>query len=214
MTNNVVVVDYGIGNVRSVCHALEHCGATVTLTGDIARIAGADRLVLPGVGAIGHCLSELDQRRLREPLARYAETGRPLLGICVGMQMMLQIGHEFGRTECFGWIRGEVVQVPSAGASGVPHRIPHIGWAGLHAGTTGPGWDDSILRDVEPGSHVYFVHSFMAAPTDPADRLADTAYDGVPICAAVQKGAISGTQFHPEKSGEVGLRILRNFLAS
>ena len=213
MAANVTVVDYGVGNLRSVCHAFEYSGATVSLSDDPGEILRADRLVLPGVGAVAHCLGELDQRGMRDPLRSYSETGRPFLGICVGMQMMLDASAEFGEHSCFGWVGGNVVPVPKSGANG-PHKIPHIGWSPLMCPSTPNSWNDSIMRGIPEGSRAYFVHSFMAEPEDPSERSACTEYNGVMICAAVQRGAMAGTQFHPEKSGAVGLRIIRNFLAS
>ena len=214
MGRRALVVDYGIGNIRSVCRAFEHCGADVELTGDSRRISHADRVVLPGVGAIGDCLDELSRRGLIDALKRFADLDRPFLGICVGMQLMLERSFEFGQHECLGWIDGEVAAIPTRGADEVPHKIPHIGWNNIELPEGRDGWENTIFEGIEPGNSVYFVHSFAAIPTESSLRLADTLYGGMRICAAVAQGTISGTQFHPEKSGSVGLRIISNFIST
>ena len=212
MTTRVVVVDYGVGNLLSVCRALEACGAAVELTPDTGRIAQADRVVLPGVGAFGDCMYELNRRSLIKPIMDFIASGRPLLGICVGMQMMLEIGEEFGEHKGLGLIPGRVRAIPGTAADGKRHKIPHIGWNALTR-PAGADWSNTILDGVEPGTTCYFVHSFTAEPESDRFRLADCDYNGRRISAALQVGNVSGTQFHPEKSGAVGLRILQNFLS-
>lgn len=212
MSVPVTVIDYGIGNLLSVSRALEQCGAQVLLTDDPAQIAQAERLVLPGVGAFKNGMDGLRTRGLIDVLCQFSATGRPLLGICLGMQMLLDISEEFGNHEGLGLISGRVMAIPATSATGVPHKIPHIGWNELQAPDTSK-WSGTILHDIAPGSPVYFVHSFTAFPDDDACRLADCSYDGRPISAVIRSGNTYGCQFHPEKSGEVGLRILRRFLA-
>jgi len=209
----VLVVDYGVGNLLSVCRAFEACGATVELNGSPERIAKAERLVVPGVGAFGDCMNELQRRGLVQPILDSVTTGNPVLGICVGMQMMMQVGEEFGEHAGLGIAAGRVRAIPGSTSDGTPHKIPHIGWNALLKPSPETVWDETILDGVVPGSTCYFVHSFTAEPTDDQVRLADCDYDGRRISAAVRVGNVYGTQFHPEKSGEVGLRILRNFLA-
>ena len=211
MSPSVTVVDYGIGNLLSVSRALEQCGAKVLLTDDPMQIAQAQRLVLPGVGAFKDGMDGLQARALVDTLREFAATGRALLGICLGMQMLLDFSEEFGTHAGLGLIPGRVLAIPATSPSGAPHKIPHIGWNELQA----PGatkWAGTILDGVRPGSSVYFVHSFTAFPDDPACRLADASYDGCLVSAAIQSGNIYGCQFHPEKSGEVGLNVLRQFL--
>lgn len=211
--NQVLVADYGVGNLLSVCRAFEACGASVDLTGDADRIARAERLVVPGVGAFGDCMGELRRRGLVEPLRGFVASGRPMLGICVGMQMLMEVGEEFGEHEGLGVVPGRVRAIPGTRADGQPHKIPHIGWSELLMPPSTNSWDGTILEGVEPGSTCYFVHSFTAEPLDERNRLADCDYHGRRISAALRAGNVFGTQFHPEKSGETGLRILRNFLA-
>jgi glutamine amidotransferase len=209
----VLVVDYGVGNLLSVCRALEACGAEVSLDGNPKSIPTAERLVIPGVGAFGDCMNELRRRELIQPILDYVSTGAPVLGICVGMQMMMQIGEEFGEHTGLGLVPGRVRAIPGTKHDGSSHKIPHIGWNSLVKPNNGPDWNGSILEGVAPGTTCYFVHSFTAEPEDERNRLADCDYNGRRISAALRVGNVFGTQFHPEKSGETGLQILRNFLA-
>lgn len=208
--SEVVVVDYGVGNLRSVTRAVAHCGFTPVLTSETARIDGCDRLILPGVGAFGNCIGALHACGLVDPVLRVMDSGRPVLGICVGMQMLLETSDEFGRHEGLKRIRGRVTAVSPVGATGTPHKIPHIGWTGLAPHTQ--SWAGTIFDGIAVGAACYFVHSFVAEPVDPANILAFADYDGIKLCAAVRAGNTYGVQFHPEKSGAVGLRILDNFL--
>jgi glutamine amidotransferase len=207
----VTVIDYGIGNLYSVGRALEHCGAEVAFSDDPAAILATERLVLPGVGAFADGMRGLQERGLVEPIRRYAASGRPLLGICLGMQMLASVSEEFGEHAGLGLIPGRVQPVPALSTDGLPHKIPHIGWSALRP-PAGTSWQGSILEETPPGSAVYLVHSYAVVPEDPSHRLADCVYGGHRIAAAIRHGAISGCQFHPEKSGEVGLSILARFL--
>jgi glutamine amidotransferase len=208
---SVTVVDYGMGNLFSVSRALERSGAEVRQATTAGEIDGADRLVLPGVGAFADGMRELAERGLVEPLRRYAASGRPFLGICLGMQMMFETSEEFGEWEGLGLLRGRVAAVPGTSVGGLPHKVPHVGWSGLHVPHAGD-WSESILGSLGPGSAVYFVHSFAAQPAHRADLLAEVEYGGRRLCAAVRRGPLNGCQFHPEKSAEVGLGIMREFV--
>jgi imidazole glycerol-phosphate synthase subunit HisH len=208
----VAVMDYGVGNLLSVRRALEHCGATVRVTADPDALRSAERVILPGVGAFANAMAELRNRGLDEVAKQVAASGIPLLGICLGMQMLLDESEEFGVTAGLGLIPGRVVPVASTTAAGDPQKIPHIGWNALIRPERGARWDGTVLRYVRPGEAVYFVHSYMANPDDPAHRVADCLYGGQPISAVIARGNVLGCQFHPEKSGEVGLKILRTFL--
>lgn len=210
MSNDVVIADYGSGNVFSVSRALETCGAAVRLSGDPDVIANAERLVVPGVGAFEAVMQALRTRELDIAIRRFAETGRPFLGICVGMQMMMDMSEEFGAHDGFSFIPGKVRAIPATGADGTPHPVPHIGWNGIHPG--GHGWYGTPLAAVAPGQAFYFVHSFAAEPEDSADVLATCDYDGHAIVAAVARGNMVGFQFHPEKSGPAGLAVLETFV--
>lgn len=210
--NSVLVLDYGVGNMLSVRRALESCGAAVEMTDQPAALRDARRVVLPGVGSFGDCMTELAARGLTDAILEYVDSGRPLLGICVGMQMLFEVGEEFGDTPGLGILGGRVVRIPAEGRDGGPHKVPHIGWNALVPPAGDVSWSGTVLDAVEPGQTAYFVHSFTAQPTDDAVRLADADYDGVRISAAVRRDNVSGVQFHPEKSGRNGLSILRTFV--
>ena len=210
----VTVVDYGMGNLFSVRRALESCGGDVRICSDPAEIAGAERVVLPGVGAFADGIEELKSRGLIAPLIAFAQGGGPLLGICLGMQMLLTVSEEFGEHRGLALIPGRVVEIPRHDANGGQRKIPHIGWAELARPPVLATWRETILADVPPGGSVYFVHSYTALPDDEAHRLADSLYEGFRISAAIRSGSILVCQFHPEKSGPVGLRILERFLVA
>jgi glutamine amidotransferase len=209
----VTVVDYGIGNLYSVSRALEKCGAEVALGTTPADIEQAERLVLPGVGAFYDGMRGLRERGLVEPLKRHAALDRPLLGICLGMQMLATFSEEFGQHEGLGIVPGRVLAIPGTTVDLQPLKIPHIGWAGLFKPAARIDWSGSILGGAEEGVAVYLVHSFALVPEDDDHRLADCVYGGHRLCAAVRKGNVFGTQFHPEKSGIAGLTMLTRFLS-
>jgi glutamine amidotransferase len=214
MNTVVTVVDFGTGNMLSVCRALRRCAADVTVTDEETAIDKAERLVLPGVGAFGDAMAGLNARGLAPAVRRYVESGRPFLGICVGMQMMFEGSEEFGWHEGLGLVAGKVRAIPPDGEDGRTHKIPHIGWTSLRVVNGGGdnAWRGNVLDGIGPKDSVYFVHSFTGWPDEEADRLADADYNGQRIAAAVRRGNAYGCQFHPEKSGRVGLRILENFL--
>jgi glutamine amidotransferase len=182
------------------------------VTADPDAILAASRGVLPGVGAFADGMAELNRSGLDTIVREVAERGTPLLGICLGMQMLLDASQEFGATKGLGLIPGEVVAVPSMGSDGRAQKIPHIGWNALVLPERHESWEGSLLQDVKVGEAVYFVHSFMASPTNPSHRIADCIYGGVAVPAAIARDNVAGCQFHPEKSGEVGLKVLRRFL--
>lgn len=207
----VALIDYGSGNLRSAEKALARAadqGATghqIIVTADPDVVASAERIVLPGVGAFADCMAGL--KALPGMIAAMNEAvlnkGRPFLGICVGMQLLAKVGREFGDTPGLGWIDGEVVRLSPSDAS---LKIPHMGWNGLSFAR-----EHALTRNIAPGAHAYFVHSFEMRLADDADVIARTDYGG-PVNAIVGRGNIAGTQFHPEKSQTVGLTLLENFL--
>lgn len=212
MTQSVCIVDYGIGNLYSVARAIEKAGGEARLTADPEEIRAADRLLLPGVGAFSACASTLRSMDLVEPVLAFAASGRPFIGICVGMQLLFDYSLEFGRTEGLGLIPGHVAPIPPSDAAG-ERKVPHIGWSNLLLPEGRNGWEGTVLADTPPGARsAYFVHSYNCLPKDPAWRLADADYGGFRVCAAVQRDNITAFQCHPEKSGVVGLGILEHFL--
>lgn len=211
MSTPVTLIDYGIGNLLNMVRALEYCGTQVNVVQHASEaLASIDRLILPGVGAFGDGMRELRARGFDDLVKNFAQTQRPFLGICVGMQMMFEGSEEMGQHEGLGLVAGQVLAVPSTGADGQPHRVPHIGWRALQPAGK---WQGTILSDLSPGERMYFVHSFSGHPVDEAVRLADVDYDGHRICAAIRRGHLFGCQFHPERSADAGLGILRRFLA-
>ncbi len=204
----LLVIDYGIGNIRSLEKAFQAVGAEPVRSSDPADIARAEKLVLPGVGAFGACADELRQRGLWEPVRAAAEAGTPLLGVCVGMQLLFEVSEEMGEHEGLGLLPGRVVRFDGAVGAPVgdrPLKVPHMGWNTVHATRPHPLFDG--LAD---GAHFYFVHSYHAAPVRESDVLGVTEY-GERFPAVVQRGNVAGVQFHPEKSQDAGLRLLRNF---
>jgi glutamine amidotransferase len=208
----ITIIDYGSGNLLSVSRALEHCGATCQTSGDRATIAASSALVLPGVGAFRDGMEGLAANGLIEPILAHARAGRPLLGICLGMQMLASSSEEFGTHDGLGLIPGKVLEIPKRSAAGTPRKTPFIGWAELDR-PTDRSWTATPLQPIEVGESVYLVHSYHMKPDEPADLLATYNFHGDPITAAVRRGNITGLQFHPEKSSKVGLRILREFVA-
>ncbi len=208
MRQTVTIADYGRSNLLSVQRALEHCGAEVRFARSAAQLQTAACLVLPGVGAFADGMAALRAAGMAQPLCALARSGVPLLGICLGMQMLFERGAEGGETSGLGLVAGDVVPLPARTAAGEPLKTPHIGWSALAASGTAP----PALRAALAGAEVYFVHGYHARPTRPEDRTASIVYGGHTLCAAVQRGNVCGLQFHPEKSGEAGLRLLRAFL--
>lgn len=209
--NSVTIVDYGLGNLLSVSRAFEHCGASVAVTSDPGQIEAAERLVLPGVGAFAVGMAELEKRGLVGPIRAFADSNRPFLGICLGMQMMLSESEEFGNCRGLDLIPGKVLALPRTTSTGENRKIPHVGWNGL-VPSYDHAWEGRALAAVEPGRSVYFVHSFEARPVDTAHSIAHCLYGGAPVTAAIAKGYMLGCQFHPEKSGVSGLAILARFI--
>jgi glutamine amidotransferase len=203
MSVTVALIDYGSGNLRSAEKALARAGADVVVTSDPGAVAKAERIVLPGVGAFGDCMAGLAGipgmvDALDEAVLKRAA---PFLGICVGMQLLASVGHEFGEHKGLGWIPGEVARLTPVGL-----KVPHMGWNEIAVARPHPLFDG-----IAPGANVYFVHSFTMRTADPAHLLATADYGGA-FAAAVGRDNIAGVQFHPEKSQAVGLALLGNFL--
>ena len=200
----IAVIDYGVGNLFSLCRSLEAIGQQPVVTGDPALLRQAARLFLPGVGAFQDAIAKLRQTGLDQVIKEEAAKGKPILGICLGMQLLFEESLEFGRWEGLGLIPGKVV--PMEGVIPADYKIPHIGWNALHF----PQKDrHPLLGTVQEGDCVYFVHSFYV--TDCDEAVIATAEYGAELTAAVARGNVMGCQFHPEKSGDVGLNILRTF---
>ena len=198
----VGIIDYGVGNLFSLQSSFKAIGEEAFVSGDAVQLAKADRLVLPGVGAFEDAAAKLRDSGLDSFVREQAAAGKPLMGICLGMQMLFEKSFEYGEHEGLGLLKGQVV--PMAGKIDPSLKIPHMGWNALIFKKESP-----LLSKIQPGDCVYFVHSFYAADCEPA--VIATAEYGAELTAAVQKGNVFGCQFHPEKSGPVGLRILQAF---
>jgi glutamine amidotransferase len=198
--STTALIDYGVGNLRSVEKALQAAGAAVIRTGDQEQIRRADRLVLPGVGAFGECARRLRESGLDRSVIEAVENGKPVLGLCVGLQLMFDEGFEFGRHRGLGLIPGRVLRFPDVGV-----RVPQIGWNQIEKSRAHP-----LLDGLDDGTYFYFVHSYYVEPLDEEAVLAWTEYGIIypSICAS---GKILGAQFHPEKSQKAGLKLLANF---
>ncbi len=214
MIPKVTVVDYNMSNLLNVVRAFEHCGAKVYIAQSGQEIAKASRLVLPGVGAFKNGMKELNSCNLVEPIKVFGKSGKPFLGICLGMQMMLDNSEEFGNHPGLGLIPGNVVKISSTGKKGFAHKIPHIGWNKLLASEAYPNWRETIFSQLPKAASMYFVHSYVAIPKNKSNRLADCDYNGHLLCAALKSENLYGCQFHPEKSGQYGLKIINEFINS
>lgn len=196
----IAIIDYGMGNLHSVSKALERLGCEAVVTSSPEAILAADGAILPGVGAFGDAMRNLREVGLEAVVKAYAASGKPLLGICLGMQLLFDESEEHGRHEGLGLLPGRVVRFQG------DYKVPHMGWNELSFTQPSP-----LLEGLKPG-HVYFVHSYHALPARREDLLATTEYYQ-PVTAIVGRGSVYGMQFHPEKSGELGMALLGNFVA-
>ena len=197
----IAIIDYGMGNLRSVQKGFEKVGHQAVVTSDPARVAAAEKVVLPGVGAFEDAIAELRRLGLVKPVLDAIHSGKPFLGICLGLQLLFDVGCENGRHKGLGVLRGEVVrfQLPKG------YTVPHMGWNQLAIRRQAP-----ILRGLNEGTYAYFVHSYYVVPADRNLIATETDYGG-PFCSMIWRDNVFATQFHPEKSQSDGLKILRNF---
>lgn len=205
----VAVLDYGIGNVRSQLNALQYLGVEAVLTSDHAEVMSADAVILPGVGAFKHGMENLIKVGLKPVIYEFIKTGKPFLGICLGMQLLFEESDEFGYCEGLGLVKGKITKLSGGTEKGL--KLPHIGWTDIYP-PPGKKWESTLMGDIGPGIPYYFVHSYAAVPASKEDILATAGYGDNSFCCAIEKDNIFGTQFHPEKSGEMGLKILKNLI--
>ena len=198
---NLVVVDYGAGNLHSVARAVAHAGVRPLITSNPRYLDDADAVIVPGVGAAADTMKNLRERQLAGPIKEYIASGRPFLGVCMGQQALFDVSEEGGEHECLGVLPGRVVRLPDG------QKVPHMGWNQVHFTRKHP-----IFEGIDDGSYFYFVHSYYPRPEDPAVVIGETEY-GVRFPSVVAKDNLVATQFHPEKSGQMGLRMYENFLA-
>jgi glutamine amidotransferase len=196
----IAIIDYGMGNLRSVSKAFERLGFAVNVTRNPRQIDDASHVVLPGVGAFPDCMRNLEEMGLIDPVHRALSSGKPFLGICLGLQLLFTESEEFGLHKGLGWLRGRVVRFQDKGL-----KVPHMGWNTLEIRKTTP-----VLQGLPTNAMVYFVHSYYVVPEDPSVIATTTEY-GQPFASSIATGNLFACQFHPEKSQAVGLRLLRNF---
>lgn len=208
----ITLVDYGLGNLFSVERAIKHIGGEVIITDAPETIIKANSLILPGVGAFGEGILNLRRKGLVEAIKTVALSGRPLLGICLGMQLLMTFSKELGVHQGLNLIEGKVVHLSDTRNASQHYKVPHIGWSELELPNENTTWANTILKELQAGDSAYFIHSYVVMPSNSANVLATTTYGGYKYCAVIKKDKIYGCQFHPEKSGPVGLQVLKNFL--
>jgi len=206
---NLTIIDYEVGNIRSIFSAFVKVGVTPKLTRDRQEILDSDGVVLPGVGAYSHGMDKLKKHGLDNVIKDFAATDKPMLGICLGMQLLFTESEEFGQTKGLGLIPGSVKQLNLLDPK--EQKLPHVSWSELHV-PNGMSWDGTILEGLAPEEDMYFVHSFMAVPESESHVMSLTSYSGSRFCSSVKNENVYGCQFHPEKSAEEGLKIISNFI--
>lgn len=205
----VAIVDYGMGNLFSVQRACEHVGLRAAITARADEVLRADAVILPGVGAFGDAMAELRRLGLVEVLQAAAASGKPLMGICLGMQLFMTESHEFGRHQGLGLIAGDVVRFDAPRHGSQVLKVPEVGWNRILM--PGPNaWESSPLEGLRDGEYLYFVHSFYARPVEAGVVSATSRYGHLEFCSSLRRGNLFACQFHPERSGPQGLRIYRN----
>lgn len=216
LSKQVAIVDYGMGNLFSVRHACEQVRLGASITASQKEILTASAVILPGVGAFGDAMATLERLGLVGVLRDFAASGRPMLGICLGMQLLMTESHEFGRHRGLGIIEGEVVRLRDSAEGDRRLKVPHVGWNRIYQKnqTTSPAgyivWKGSVLEGLLDGDFMYFVHSFYPTPVDHSLILSTTRYGPIEFCSSIRSGSVFACQFHPERSGPQGLRIYRN----
>lgn len=202
MRKKIAIIDYDMGNLRSVAKAFEKVGAEPVVTRDPVEISNASHVVLPGVGAFKDCMKNLTEYGLVEPVRRNIEKGKPFLGICLGLQLLFETGMEFGEHPGLGVIKGRVVRFSTDDKT---LKVPHMGWNSIDIKK-----DSRVLHGIEDGTYFYFVHSYYACPDDAGVILTSTGY-GIDFTSSIEKDNVTACQFHPEKSQRAGLSVLKNF---
>lgn len=207
----VTIIDYGMGNLLSMQRALEKNGAQVLVAVKPEQILQAEKLVLPGVGAFPDGMEELEKRGMVPAIREYVKTGKTLLGVCLGMQMLFEESEEIRPTPGLSLIPGKVLKFPEKQQNGRINKIPHVAWTQIEPVEI--SWEQTFFKSLTPGAFMYFVHSYHALPSSKLNLLAQSPFGDFHFCSAVLRDNVWGTQFHPEKSGEAGLRLIRAFLS-
>ncbi len=213
----VAIVDYGLGNLFSIRNACENVALPTIVTSDRSRILDANGLILPGVGAFGDAMASLQERGLVDVIREFAASGRPLLGICLGMQLLMSESYEFGHHTGLNLIHGKVVHLPSRRSNGSDIKVPKVGWSSISPvsdALSRRSFAGTFLEPINDGEYMYFVHSYHCVPVDQSTVVATSMHGDYPFACAVQKERVYGCQFHPEKSGPRGLKIYQSFAAA
>ena len=208
----VGVIDYGVGNLRSVANALRHVGAEPIVSDSTEILLGCERIIFPGVGAFAYGRNALFAKGLQQVVLQAFAAQKPLLGICVGMQLLFESSHEFGEHEGLGLLSGQIEKFDTSAPSAQHLRLPNVNWLPITPKRNASGLARKLLEDVTGDSRFYFVHSYRAQSSNP-HAVATSDYGGQPFAAAVARGSIVATQFHPEKSGPDGLNMLKKFVS-
>lgn len=213
---NVAILDYGLGNLFSVKHACRHAGINATITSAAQEIAEADAVIMPGMGAFGDAMESLRRLDLISPLKDVVESGKPLIGICLGMQLVMKESYEFGTHEGLGFISGSVVAFDAPVENSTRLKVPQIQWNNIRKVSENGNdpWAGSLLEGLRDGEHMYFVHSFYVKPENPSIVLSTSRYGQIEFCSSLSYKNIFACQFHPERSGPEGLKVYRNLATS
>ena len=205
----ITIINYGCGNILNLARSVEFLGYEAEIANDKEKILNARHLILPGVGAFSTAAKQLDKYNLYESISEYSKSKKPLLGICLGMQLLFTSSYEFGNHKGLGLIEGEVTKI--SGNVNKELKVPHMGWNEIYPANNEKEWENKILKNTLIGKNFYFVHSYVGITKNPKSTIAVCNYSNISIPAVVSKENIFGCQFHPEKSGENGLKVLKNF---
>ena len=211
LMKKITIIDYGLGNIKSVQRAFEISGSEILVTSNYKDLIQSEKLLLPGVGTFSDGMKGLNELDLVKPITDFVSSGKPILGICLGMQLMFEKGEEFGNHSGLGFVEGQVTAIPIKASNETEIRkVPHVGWNRLNISSHEDKF--TVLNGIESKDYFYFIHSYMGVLSDKDNLLASCNYEGIEFVAGINKDNITGLQFHPEKSGEKGLKIIKNFI--
>ena len=209
LSKKITIIDYGCGNILNLARAIKFIGYEVDITHDKDKIINSSYVILPGVGAFGNAMKQIEKYNLHNTILEYAKSNKPLLGICLGMQILLTVSYEFGVHKGLGLIEGKVIKISNEKNKEI--KIPHMGWNEIYPNNNKKEWKNKILKNSSIGKSFYFVHSFVCITKDYDSTIAVCNYSDISIPAVVVTGNVFGCQFHPEKSADNGLAVLKNF---
>ncbi len=205
----IAIVDYGLGNLSSVMQACNHVGLRPIITSSSTEIMSSAAVILPGVGAFGRAMDSLEKLDLVEALIKFARLGKQIIGICLGMQLLMTEGFEFGHHRGLGIIEGQARRLPDSSDGDRPLKLPHVGWDRIHASAS---WSGTLLEGVDNGEYMYFVHSYIVRPRELSTVLSTSQYGHIGFCSSLKRQNVFGCQYHPERSGPAGLRVYQNLM--